>query len=163
MEMESIMQFIYLGEARFYEEKMNEFLKVSSSLEIKELSSGIEMNDQVESNENNVADENMDTGGAPPHSTHEDGGNVDTEPQTQTEPITPNNAANRRVRRTEVVSRDERFQCQDCERTFSGPSGLWQHTQSKHKGVKYACNHCDHHFTLQGVLTKHIQSIHEGV
>ena len=38
------MQFIYLGEARFYEESMSEFL---SFLEIKELSTGIEMNVMV--------------------------------------------------------------------------------------------------------------------
>ena len=43
-EMESIMQFIYLWEARFYEESMSEFL---SFLEIKELSTGIEMNVMV--------------------------------------------------------------------------------------------------------------------
>ena len=36
-EMESILQFIYLGEATFHEERMNEFLAVSKSLEIKEL------------------------------------------------------------------------------------------------------------------------------
>ena len=36
-EMESIMQFLYLGEATFYEERMNEFLAVAKSLEIKEL------------------------------------------------------------------------------------------------------------------------------
>ena len=41
-EMESIMQFVFLGEARFYEERMSEFLTVSKNLEIKELSSGIE-------------------------------------------------------------------------------------------------------------------------
>ena len=92
-EMESIMQFIYLGKARIYEERQSEFLTVSKNLEIKELSTGIEMNDQ--NNENNVADENMDIAGAPPHATHEDGGNV--EPQAQTEPITTINAANRGV------------------------------------------------------------------
>ena len=32
-EMESIMQFIYLGEARFNEERMSEFLTVSKNLE----------------------------------------------------------------------------------------------------------------------------------
>ena len=36
-EMESIMQYIYLGEATFYEERMDEFLAVAKSLEIKEL------------------------------------------------------------------------------------------------------------------------------
>ena len=34
-EMESIMQFIYLGEATFSEERMDEFLAVAKSLEIK--------------------------------------------------------------------------------------------------------------------------------
>ena len=36
-ELESIMQYIYLGEATFYEKRMNEFLEVARSLEIKEL------------------------------------------------------------------------------------------------------------------------------
>ena len=35
-EMDSIMQFIYLGEAKFYEHRMDEFLAVAKSLEIKE-------------------------------------------------------------------------------------------------------------------------------
>ena len=88
------MKFIYLGEARLYEESMSEFLTVSKNLEIKELSTGIELNDQnTETNENKDADENMDTAG------DEDGANV--EPQAHSEPITPNNAANRRVRRTD--------------------------------------------------------------
>jgi len=143
-EMESIMQFIYLGEARFYEERMSEFLAVSKNLEIKELSTGIvEMNDQVESNENNVADENMAIFG------HEDVGKV--EPQAQAEPITPNYTANRW---TEVISEDGKFLCQDCERTFGGSLGLWQYSKSVHEGteslnVKYACNQCDKHFTEQ--------------
>ena len=36
-EIESIMQYIYLGEATLYEERMEEFLAVARSLEIKEL------------------------------------------------------------------------------------------------------------------------------
>ena len=114
-ELESIMQFIYLGEAKFYEERMSEFLKVSKNLEIKELSTGIEMNDQkTETHENDVADESVDIARASPHAVNEDGGNV--EPLTQTEQSSAINAANRRERRTEVVSGDAKFQCQDCER-----------------------------------------------
>merc|ERR1739838_187135 len=46
-EMESIMQFMYLGEATFYEERMDEFLAVAKSLEIKELcTAGTESNDE---------------------------------------------------------------------------------------------------------------------
>ena len=157
-EIESIMQFIYLGEARFYQERMSEFLTVSKNLEIKELSTGIEINDQEESNKNNDDDENIDTAGAPPH---KDSGNVEI--QAQTEPITPNNATNRRVRRTEVASGDAKFHCQDCERIFSSQSGLWHHTKSKHEGVKYACNHCDKQYTDKSDLRNHIKSIHDGV
>ena len=163
-EIEAILHFLYMGEVNVCEERLNDLFQAAKDLkikglkdkEIKELSTGIEMNDmtQVESNENNVADENMDTAGAPPHTLHEEGGNV--EPQA-------NNTANRRVRRTEVVSVDAKFPCQDCERTFSSRPGLWHHTKTKHEGVKYACNDCDQQFTQQGSLTVHIQSKHEGV
>ena len=79
------------------------------------------------------------------------------------EPMTPNNAANRGVGRAEVVSGDAKFQCQDCEKRFSDPSGLRQHTKSKHEGVRYACNQCDFQATTGGHLTYHIQSVHEGI
>ena len=165
-EMESIMQFIYLGEARFYEERMSEFLTVSKNLEIKELSTGIELNDQitsdhVESNENIVVDEDMDIAGVPPHALHEHGGNIET--QAQNEPITSNNAANARVQSTKVVSEEAKFQCKDCKRMFNSYQALWHHTKSKHKGVKYACNQCDFQAAQQSNLTRHIQSKHEGV
>ena len=158
-EMESIMQFIYQGEASFSEERMSEFLTVSKNLEIKELSAGIKLNDQnTETYENNVTDENMDIARAPPHVPHEDGGNV--EPQVQTVPIIQNNAANRRVKRAEVVSGDAKFQCRDFDRTFSGQRGLWRHTKSKHEGVKYACNQCDYQAPRQDKLTIHVKRKH---
>ena len=53
-EIESILQFIYLGEAKFYEERMNEFLSVSKSLEIQELSKDVEIDQpQVDSSNQN--------------------------------------------------------------------------------------------------------------
>ena len=51
------------------------------------------------------------------------------------EPMTPNNAANRGVGRTEVVSGDAKFECQDCDRVYSSPGALWNHTKSIHEGV----------------------------
>ena len=36
-EIESILQFIYLGEATFYQDRMNEFLDVARSLEVNEI------------------------------------------------------------------------------------------------------------------------------
>ena len=45
-EMESVLQFMYLGEATFYHDRMNEFLSVAKTLEIKELSKDVEMDEE---------------------------------------------------------------------------------------------------------------------
>ena len=54
MEIESILQFLYLGEATLYRERMNELLTVAKSLEIKEISieSEIPENEQLNDDEN---------------------------------------------------------------------------------------------------------------
>ena len=47
-EVESILQFIYLGQATFYQDRMNEFLNVAKSLEIKEIGKENQENDKIE-------------------------------------------------------------------------------------------------------------------
>ena len=165
-EMESIMQFIYLGEAKFNEERMSEFLMVSKNLEIKYLSTGIEMNDQTPSKEsvehdNNIADENMDLDEGTTSPFNEDGGEY-VESQVSTKPEIKNKSSSRRVT-TELLSEDEKLKCQECERIFNSQPALRYHTKSKHEGVKYACNHCDYQATAKSALTLHIQSQHLGI
>ena len=162
-EMESIMQFIYLGEARFYEERMSEFLMVSKNLEIKELSTGIDINDQTPANEESNEHEN----GVPENfdydTTSLNDGCVNVDPQTQTTPTIVNQSGNRKVRRADILTGDSKFKCKDCERIFKSYQALRYHTKSIHEAVKYACNQCDKQFTEQSSLTRHIQSEHEGV
>merc|ERR1712126_667852 len=50
-EMESILEFMYLGVATFYQERTNEFLNVAKNLEIKEISKNVEFNNDEEFNE----------------------------------------------------------------------------------------------------------------
>ena len=167
-EMESIMQFIYQGEARFYEEGMSEFLKVSKNLEIMGLSSGVvEMNNENDSNmENNmhvdnIADEEKNFEYDTLSTKNEDA--VNDEHQRQTLPIIANKSDNRRLRKTVEVSGVIKFECQDCQRIFNSKPGLIYHIKSKHEGVKYACNHCDHKAVQKQDLARHIQCVHEGV
>merc|ERR1719507_93681 len=42
-EMESILQFMYLGEGRLYYKRMGEFIKVAKDLEVKKISEGVEI------------------------------------------------------------------------------------------------------------------------
>ena len=46
-EVESILQFVYLGKATFYRDRINEFLNVAKSLEIKEIGKDNLLNDQL--------------------------------------------------------------------------------------------------------------------
>ena len=53
--MESILQFMYLGEGRFYYERMGEFIKVAKDLEVKEISKGV----KIPNVEEDVAEETV--------------------------------------------------------------------------------------------------------
>merc|ERR1712189_110156 len=54
-EMKSILQFMYLGQATFYQDRMKEFLDVAKSLEIKEISKDVECDndDTCQQNDDN--------------------------------------------------------------------------------------------------------------
>ena len=49
-ELESVLQFIYLGEASFYHERMNEFLNVAKNLDIKEIGKNVIDEDEESQN-----------------------------------------------------------------------------------------------------------------
>ena len=164
-EMESIMQFIYLGEAMFYKARMHDFLMVSKNLEIKSLSTGIEMNDQTESNEDDSEHENSfvedDVYNDPAQTLKEDFSTSENQADIPNKPITENNAKSNRV----SISRVDgvKYDCNQCSKQFTTLSNLKTHIQAKHEGVKYACNQCDYQATQQAHLTTHSQAKHEGV
>ena len=54
-ELDSILQFIYLGEATLYHERMNEFLDVAKNLDIKEIGKNI-VDEKEETGDVNVND-----------------------------------------------------------------------------------------------------------
>merc|ERR1719342_1094736 len=54
-EMNSILQFMYLGQATLYHDRMNEFLNVAKSLEIKDICKDVDCDttDKLQNDENN--------------------------------------------------------------------------------------------------------------
>ena len=101
-EMESIMQFIYLGEATFYEERMNEFLAVAKSLEVKELCN-------VETKPNNESDD-FPLPNTLTEVVEEQTDNIKLKKHAQLE------------RQGSVVT--GKYECDKCHKTYSGPGGL---------------------------------------
>ena len=144
-EMESILQFIYLGEATFYEQRMDEFLAVANLLEIKEICN-------VDPDRNDEPDDE------PMPSEH---ATLTVEEQTVVyDQIIKQGPEERR---REVIDTANKYECVHCHKSFYDSSTKRKHERSVHEGVKYACGQCDQQFTSQGSLSVHIQSIHEGV
>ena len=144
-ELESIMQFIYLGEATFYEERMDDFLEVARSLEIKELckakrESNDALNDEplpndpVTSNENSGEEKIKDL---------------------------MNMESKDNMERREALSGN--YECDMCHKGYTNQGNLYTHIQSVHEGVKYSCNQCEYQASRQSHLKRHINSIHEGI
>ena len=142
-EMESIMQFIYLGEATFYEERMDEFLSVAKSLEIKELCNAESRNNDVPEDEPLQSD------------------NVSSDEKLREHKTSDHIAKQATQSRERGVERvNSKYECEQCHKTYYDRSTLRKHRQSVHEGVKFACNQCDYQGTFQGNLTRHIQKVH---
>ena len=143
-QLESIMQFIYCGEATFYEEGINEFLAVAKSLEIKELYKA-----KTETNDDDD-DASSTSGPVTPK----------VEEESMRSSHIMNQAPKKKKERKEVVRVNGHYTCDQCDKTYGSVLGLQYHRQSAHEGVKYACDHCDYQATTQSNLKRHIDSKH---
>merc|ERR1712131_23080 len=121
-EMKSILQFMYLGQATFYQDRMNEFLDVAKSLEIKEISKDVERDDVdtfrgQENDENRQVDNDIDSNDLP-SSVLEEIGTTDSQVRNY---------------------KDEsgKYQCSKCENQYSNHKSLWKHKKSVHDGIRY--------------------------
>ena len=146
------MQFIYLGEATFYEERMNEFLSVAKSLEIKEICTA---ETETETNEDDEPSPSY-----PETSTSTDNSGE----QTMRSTILKNQAPRDNIIRDkgEVVRVYGKYKCGQCDKEYGRSTHLHEHIRSKHEGVKYACDQCDYEATQYGNLMRHKKGQHNN-
>ena len=148
LEIESILQYIYLGEAKFHEERMNEFLSVSKSLEIQELSKDVEIDKpQIDPSHQNQE-----------YVTKAENVEHNNITEVKQEYILESNEEESKNR--EIIKLGSKFQCSQCDKLFSNNKSVHRHIRSVHEGVKYACNQCDHQATQQSNLKTHIKRKH---
>ena len=154
-EMESIMQFIYLGEATFYEERMDEFLAVAKSLEIKKLcNTETEPNDEPGDDPITPIDHESET--LKKTTVISDFINKQTSQEVNVGIISLSNF-------NKSVHQGVKYACNQCDYQATKQSHLTIHIQSIHEGIKYACDHCDYQASTQSSLTRHIQSVHKSL
>merc|ERR1712043_157845 len=147
-QVESILQFMYLGEGKFYHERMREFIKVAQDLEVKEISDGVELpsEEAKETVEEKIPEEEIE------------------EDLIQETPSQPEQTKVRPRRpKTQISNDNKSTECLECGAKFTRNDNMVKHYRSKHEGVKYHCNQCDYQATQKGSLQRHIQSKHESI
>ena len=160
MSCQSIFEFMYLGVATFYQERMNEFLDVAKNLEIKEISKDVEFNNDEKFNED-VEEPTIKTH---QNNKQEDVNGTDDQNSDQFINTTSKTKANPANSMDIIRSTNGKYlSCDQCNKQFGTKQRLKIHIQSIHEGVKYACDQCDKQFTQQSSLATHVQSTHEGV
>ena len=145
-EIESILQYIYLGEAKFHGERVNEFLSVSKNLEIRELSKDVE----IDKPQINPSNQNQEYGTEPDNVEHKKITKVEQEYTLES-----NEEESR-----ELIKLGSMFQCSQCDKLFPHNKGVHRHIRSVHGGVKYACNQCDYQATRPDHLKSHLKRKH---
>ena len=133
-EMKSILQFMYLGQATLYQDRIKEFLNVAKCLEIKEISKDVEMGTEENESKPNLGPKN-----------------------------TMEEINNKESKLSSYQNESGQYLCDKCDKEFSYKRNLNHHYKSVHEGFRYPCNKCDKTFTSSRDATRHIQAVHDGL
>ena len=150
-EIESILQFLYLGQANFNQERSKEFLEAAVSLEIQEIVNKSESCD----NESNIISEKPNT----ENPIHEIDKDTLVEQNLMEE---PKRNPMRKMHLSYCVFNNESYKCTLCEKVFSKAGNCHAHIKAVHQGLRYVCEHCQKNFTQKISLQTHVKSVHEG-
>ena len=182
-EMESLMQFIYMGKTSIYQDRVKEFLMVGNDLEIKDLRKNVENDNKVpSSNTNSVmtnckTDVNDDKDVLSSNETNEEMTNVETNDDDvclkrsfEDDYLSNVNLTGDEKENTNFACKpenkilnDSSWQCPHCIKSFSDRLTLHSHQKHKHKGLNYFCHRCEFECKDVPKLISHIQYKHEGL
>ena len=152
LELNSILQFVYLGTAQFYHERMKKFFEAGRILEIKQLSKPLIQDEKLIATRNDNRNDNQEDSFNEAFETQGENGRKD------------GNSSDLLIVQ-EFINEDgqKSFNCQECEAIFNTKSCLSFHKDNKHLGITYSCDLCDHKTTTKRNLNYHKKSAHEGV
>ena len=140
-EMKSILQFMYLGQATFYQDRMNEFLEVAKTLEIKEIGKDVDYNADVEQENDDLLQRTHKISNKKESTVLEEIWQSDNKP-------------------THFKSDKGTFQCNKCDKLFSNYQNLHRHYKSAHEGMKFPCDNCGFIFNDYSNLIRHKKNKH---
>ena len=176
-EMESLLNFIYLGETSIEVERTGVFLSTAKCLEIRELCSNIKEDEfesknisgykleNVENDDNqactsktSISEEDMKLNEKPL--------GLETVSQEECSPQKTRKYHGRKpYKHNDIIKFGNKFKCVQCGKLYQGPSGrshAIEHKKAVH-GVKYSCDQCTYMSGAKAELQRHIKAVHEGI
>ena len=145
--MESIVQFIYLGEVSLHEDSIKELLSVAKDLQIKQLCEAKVIEDKSvqisctrdeETFEIQLKQEENSLG----YSDLLQDSKTNFSEQSYGE------------------KSNKEYQCPSCSYKSNRSANVKQHIKSRHEGMKYPCKHCDRELNSPSGLRTHLKSQH---
>ena len=167
-ELESLLQFIYLGEAKVYENRIEMFVSISKDLGIKELNMKTEDKfDEKNVNIDSISNEDMHV------STGFEESNTTSSLTQKDYPIIQSRASKQCAECNIVFSTsgnmkahykrthgEEKFQCPECGKAFTQKMHLDRHVKSVHLGIRFPCTLCHKSFSQHDLLVRHNKQCH---
>ena len=178
-EIKSLLQFMYVGEAKFHQDRVDQFLRAAKDLDIKEIRTGVDLIEEEERErrqgieaDREEADEDFLV------QNEEAGGKVSeerpTEPLNRVDDIlkcpdsdkTFNEKGHLKRHhdaKHKKIQTNKSRECPECGQTFYDSSNMKKHYESKHLQIKHSCDQCDYQATHKNRLQAHIKRVHEGI
>ena len=153
-EMESIIQFIYLGQTTFYEDRINEFLSIGKSLQIPELDKSFDSHSQPQAEELLLAPDS-----SPMPIIKKPSDTVSSVYNCYECGLTFDRKNSLTLHKNEYHQMNEviKFPCNQCNQQYTQENNLKAHIRYAHA---QACSVCGRKFARKDALKHHIESMH---
>ena len=187
-ELESILQYIYLGEATFYQERVSEFFNTAKDLKIKDIGNN-EILDKVSDNEDilvnpetpynaynivkevtplNYDEVNNDTSVLKEENVKEEALALREDDEKENEKLKDENCDETSMEGNDRKSfiKDESFYfCTFCDKKFPlyNRKGMKEHIQVQHYNKRYQCDLCEKKFSTKRGLVLHKDTLHHKI
>ena len=178
-EMNSILQFMYLGQASVQYNRINKFLDVAAAFEIMGISGHEDFNTNKkkldDGNFNFISFNNEESSDLKPIDSNHPSMATATTPQKSEQTLYLKQLENVSIPLTPIGVKEEtgdtlskmrrikkEYPCHKCISQFKKKSHLVQHIQSVHEGIRYSCKQCVQTYSWKSALTKHILVAHGG-
>ena len=151
MELKPILDFIYWGQASFYQERTKEFIKVAKELDVKEIKDVPEEEDYADQDFKDTANVKNQDLVDQNNAEEDDYFSVNDEQESTSREIS---------QRWQSDSEILKWQCPKCDKQCTNKYTMKEHIMSKHEGIKYPCDQCHVQLSSKCHLIRHVKSAH---